>query len=56
MKWLRCLFSRHEWVSWLDMNEPKHVMYGFTKRVCPDCKAVEYAPGAAPGLAPGADA
>jgi len=43
--WLRCWLGRHEWVTWLDGNRPEDRTWGFTKRVCPDCKAVELAPG-----------
>lgn len=42
---LRCWLGWHEWVTWLDGERPEDRAWGFTKRVCLDCKSVELAPG-----------
>lgn len=44
-RWLQCVVVGHSWVAWLDGARPEDRPWGFTKRVCTDCKMVEYAPG-----------
>jgi hypothetical protein len=51
-RWLCCLVVGHSWVSWLDAGRREDRVWGFTKRVCTDCKLVEYAPGACAGDPP----
>ena len=43
--WLRCLFGRHEWITYLDGSNPDHVAWGYTFRVCDRCASSRWAPG-----------
>lgn len=50
MTWLRCLFGRHEWITYLDGTNPDHVEWGYTFKVCDRCASSRFAPGFVPDV------